>query len=94
MWPGLPVVPTMSTGASDLIITMGAAFELRDQAEWVLISTTIGLMAATSGFVRRRSIRASNSGNCNTKALTKNRVSSSPPVFAQNLERIGLKGGP
>jgi acetylornithine deacetylase/succinyl-diaminopimelate desuccinylase-like protein len=24
MWPGLPVVPTMSTGASDSIITMGA----------------------------------------------------------------------
>jgi acetylornithine deacetylase/succinyl-diaminopimelate desuccinylase-like protein len=24
MWPGVPVVPTMSTGASDSIITMGA----------------------------------------------------------------------
>jgi acetylornithine deacetylase/succinyl-diaminopimelate desuccinylase-like protein len=24
MWPGLPVIPTMSTGASDSIITMGA----------------------------------------------------------------------
>ena len=60
MWPGLPVVPTMSTGASDSISSRwGREFRATGSAEWVWISTTIGPMGGMSEFAPRRSIRAS-----------------------------------